>query len=440
MRALIQTSSDTDVLCLMFFVHAGSLYDPPHIRGIAHMLEHMLFTTKKNKTESKLFAEITKAGAIFNAYTSFDSTVYFISGTSANWKALLEIFYTIVMDEPDFTEEEFNREKRVVLEERNMRSNELVWNIIGMFLENTDYDKDPAGTVQSIKNITMDDLKAYHAKYYKDSYMVACLPETIKKEASKVIRQRFGKTVDGCFERPKLKRNLMRISGSQDKILFVSAEQSNVLSNLHRIPKELAVENEEVVHRISLFFASVSYESKQVALVDFWTHVLGGLDGLMYANLRGKHGYTYGVQCNNTSLLDVGYYQIGFQTIHEDLAAVMDVFCNDLLKLKQEPSITKEAFQLAKKGFMAQQQMDLSEPYNKCSQLGYAAFYDGILFKTAEEYLNFIDNAVTYDAVLEMAKELFAFNNSKFIIESSVAQETKTKARITEMFMKVLSA
>lgn len=433
MRALIKTASDNDALCLMLFVHAGSIYDPPRIRGIAHMLEHLMFTTKKNKSESKLFEEMSKTGAQFNAYTSFDATVYFISGNSANWKALIDIFYTIVMDELDFSEEEYQREMSVVLEERSMRSNDTIWQVLGMFLKGTDYDKDPAGTVESIKNITIADLKAYHAKYYKDSYMVACIPKNVEEEASAMISRRFGKSVDGCFERPKLKRNLMQIRGSEDKVTFVSADEGDILSKLGIKTDK----NPETNHFVNLFFASVPYESTQVALVDFWTHMLAGLGGIMYKNLRQTYGYTYGVQCSNTSLLDVGYYQIQFQSVHKNLTEVMDVFCKDLLELRNEP-IAKDHFKASKQGFIEARKYELNDSYNRCTQLGQAAFYDGLIFATAEEYVEFLDRVITYEAVLEMGQELFTFGNSKLIISSSDPQDDETKAHIVNKFMEII--
>ena len=57
---------------------AGSIYEKDKIRGISHLLEHMLMKRTKHYTNKTLSSEITKIGGISNAGTSKDVTYYYI--------------------------------------------------------------------------------------------------------------------------------------------------------------------------------------------------------------------------------------------------------------------------------------------------------------------------------------------------------------------------
>ena len=57
---------------------AGSRYESHETSGYAHFVEHMLFTgTERRPSMTALSAEVDSLGAIFNAATRKESTVYY---------------------------------------------------------------------------------------------------------------------------------------------------------------------------------------------------------------------------------------------------------------------------------------------------------------------------------------------------------------------------
>src|ERR1051326_8442114 len=54
----------------------GSKDEKPGIRGMAHMFEHMMFRGTKNVSGEALLEKLDSVGADWNAYTTFDRTVY----------------------------------------------------------------------------------------------------------------------------------------------------------------------------------------------------------------------------------------------------------------------------------------------------------------------------------------------------------------------------
>src|SRR6266571_4257847 len=68
-------------VCVIGFA-AGQRCDTPETKGVAHFLEHVMFTgTERRPTMSGIAEEIESIGAQFNASTGRDLTHYWIRST-----------------------------------------------------------------------------------------------------------------------------------------------------------------------------------------------------------------------------------------------------------------------------------------------------------------------------------------------------------------------
>lgn len=147
-------------------VKSGSIHDPAKKLGIAHYLEHMALSG--NKVYNKLLRndEISKRGVYSNAYTTYDHTVYTISGPSIHFEFMLKMMYHDLF-EPLFDAKNVATEKDVILAEFNMRrDNEGVkfhdW-ITGSAYAGLPYGNKIIGTRETVSSITQKDLIS-HAK------------------------------------------------------------------------------------------------------------------------------------------------------------------------------------------------------------------------------------------------------------------------------------
>ena len=138
--------------------------------GVAHFLEHKLF----EKEEEDLFTAFAEENAQANAFTSFDRTSYLFSATSnieSNIKRLLDMVET-----PYFTEETVNKEKGIIAEEIKMYQEQpgykLMFNTLRAMYSNHPIRVDIAGSVESIYDITKDDLYLCYETFYHPSNMV----------------------------------------------------------------------------------------------------------------------------------------------------------------------------------------------------------------------------------------------------------------------------
>ncbi|WP_163971282.1 EF-P 5-aminopentanol modification-associated protein YfmH [Oceanobacillus halotolerans] len=138
--------------------------------GIAHFLEHKLF----EKEDRDVFADFGKQGASPNAYTSFTKTAYLFSATT-NIEKNVETLIDFVQD-PYFSEESVEKEKGIIAQEIQMYNDQPDWQsfmgtIKGMF-QNHPVNIDIAGTVDSIKTISKDDLYTCYNTFYHPENMV----------------------------------------------------------------------------------------------------------------------------------------------------------------------------------------------------------------------------------------------------------------------------
>lgn len=138
--------------------------------GVAHFLEHKLF----EKEEGDLFTEFAEDNAQVNAFTSFDRTSYLFSATSNVEKNILRLMEMV--ETPYFSEATVEKEKGIIAEEIKMYQEQpgykLMFNTLRAMYADHPVRVDIAGSVESIYNITKDDLYLCYETFYHPSNMV----------------------------------------------------------------------------------------------------------------------------------------------------------------------------------------------------------------------------------------------------------------------------
>lgn len=140
----------------------------PH--GVAHFLEHKMF----EKEDGDVFEDFGKQGASANAYTSFTKTAYLFSATDhikKNVQTLLDF-----VQEPYFTDDTVEKEKGIIEQEIRMYDDDPEWQAL-MGIIKSMYSEHPvnidiAGTVESIRSITKEDLYTCYDTFYHPENML----------------------------------------------------------------------------------------------------------------------------------------------------------------------------------------------------------------------------------------------------------------------------
>ena len=177
-------------------------YKKPY--GIAHFLEHKIF-----EQESGLdpFAFFAKSGVSANASTTFDNTRYYVWGVNEpydNIDYLLNFVYS-----PYFTDENVLKEEGIIKEEILMYEDDPEWALDDNMRKNLFYElpvrEKIAGTVDSILDITKEDLYDVYKAFYNPSNMYLIVGGNVSKD---IIYERITnhKILNSFKEKTKIKR------------------------------------------------------------------------------------------------------------------------------------------------------------------------------------------------------------------------------------------
>jgi len=158
-----------------FFVRTGSRDEEPEESGLSHFLEHMVFKGSATRDADQVNQEFDRLGAMNNAYTSKESTVFWAVVLPEFLEPVTELLADILR--PALREEDFQTEKEVILEE------------IRMYLDQPPFGADEEceelhfaghplanrvlGTVESIQAMTPQRMRAYFQRRYLAGNIVA---------------------------------------------------------------------------------------------------------------------------------------------------------------------------------------------------------------------------------------------------------------------------
>ena len=143
--------------------------------GVAHYLEHIMC---KNADGTPLLGSFNQLGCYSNAATYSDKTVYEFMGSN-NLKEALDLLLDSVQNK-EFQEDYFEMERGAILEEARMRLDDVArLSLYG--INQCLFSKYPnrvigLGTLEDIKNMTLDDLKTFYQAFYhpSNSVVVVC--------------------------------------------------------------------------------------------------------------------------------------------------------------------------------------------------------------------------------------------------------------------------
>lgn len=151
----------------------GSANEEEGERGLAHLIEHMIFKGTAKLSESDINLIARKYGASFNATTTQDLTTYHFETTKNNWHHFLPIMADC-MQNARFDEQHLNSEMMTVIQELKMRKDNHTFLMAEkafelLFPDNHPYHFPIIGLKKDLGDLNTDRLKKFYKKYYHPS-------------------------------------------------------------------------------------------------------------------------------------------------------------------------------------------------------------------------------------------------------------------------------
>lgn len=164
------------------FVDAGSMNENDENRGISHFNEHNVFNGSKNLESGRFFKEVGKLGADTNASTDYAQTDFYIMSPIVDDKSLKQIIemHADMLVNPLFPSDMVEKEKGPVTSEISMVNDDITNNALNdlvrnLFQINSKSENLVAGSIETVNNITRDDVYNHWKTHFTPDNMYTVL-------------------------------------------------------------------------------------------------------------------------------------------------------------------------------------------------------------------------------------------------------------------------
>ena len=151
-----------------FFVRTGSRDETDPVAGVSHFLEHMMFKGTDRRTPFDINREFDELGAIYNAFTSEENTVYYAAVLPEFQTAALDLLADMLR--PALRDDDFDSEKKVILEEIALYQDRphfrLYEKLMAQHYSGHPLGNSILGTNESIQALTRQAMAEYFGRRY----------------------------------------------------------------------------------------------------------------------------------------------------------------------------------------------------------------------------------------------------------------------------------
>ena len=197
LRVLVHEDHSTPVISSYVFFRAGSRNEHCGATGIAHLFEHMMFNGGRKYGPGKFDDLIEGNGGNTNGFTTRDFTAYLNNFPRAALPLVLDI-EADRMWHLALTPKNLEQERGIVMEERRLRIDNDVDGTMNEALYLHAYVRSPyrwntVGFMEDLRNITLEQAKAYFETYYAPDNAVLVLSGDVTPDtAMPLVRRLFG--------------------------------------------------------------------------------------------------------------------------------------------------------------------------------------------------------------------------------------------------------
>jgi zinc protease len=237
LKVLLLKESRAPIITVQLWYRVGSRNEALGKTGISHLCEHLMFKGTAKYGPKYFSREVKRVGGADNAFTSRDYTAYFETGPKDQLKRWLEM-EADRMKGANVDEKNFQLEKKVVLEERRLRTEDdpisfMQESTLAATFQAHPYQWPVIGWFHDIDSISLEDYRSYYHSYYQPNNCTLVVVGDIEpQEALKEIKDVFGGLPAGP-EPPKVTAQEPKQYGERRVEVRREAQFPFILMNYH---------------------------------------------------------------------------------------------------------------------------------------------------------------------------------------------------------------
>jgi predicted Zn-dependent peptidase len=297
-----------DSVSVGVFVRTGSRNESKKLNGISHFLEHMAFKGTTTRSCRDIALGVERLGAYMNAYTSKDTTCYYMNGLAKHAGLFVDMLSDMVQNNA-FPADELERERGVILQEFNQYEDDAgstAWNLY----DAVSFGGQPMGMTilgpkKNIKAFTRDDFMEYVTTQYTAPNMIVGVAGNINHDdIVALVEQGFASVSKGA-------PNTVQPTQHQGGI---------------KIKRKAAFTQSTVLMGFPVANLKQSYLPDLVA-----SSVLGdGMSSPLFTDIREKRGLSYHISSGRHMMDDLGQLYVVAGTTPEHLEEFFNATCDVL--------------------------------------------------------------------------------------------------------------
>ena len=385
------------------YIGSGSRFETPETLGVSHCIEHMLFKGT-DKLSARDIAEVTDdTGGTLNAFTTKEYTCLYARVLTEHVEKIFSVISDMVLY-PALREQELETEKGVILEERSSYEDSSEDLCTDAFYESF-YPADMlgqniVGTVETIRNMNAETIRAHMQKFYVPERMVAVFSGAFDREqVIELCEKQFGSLQNTHFP---------LIYSAPKGAKFIRGIKKNFQQNI-----------------LMLGLPGVPLEDRRIHAITYACAVLGGAgSSRLFQRLREELGLVYSADAYHSAFLGTGALCItmGLSAGKETKAL------KETMRLCRTfpETITEAELERAKMQAVAAITMSLESPGSSASRIGRNALLLGKVL-SEETLLSDLRN-VTLEEVRQAARDYLKPENFSLCVVGKPKTEAQYSA------------
>ena len=369
------------------YVRAGCLYENEKNNGVSHFVEHMFFKGTKTRSAFDIVAEVDSLGARINAATSKLFTYYYTISLAEDFDKCLEILSDLYFNST-FPTEEFERERKVILEElaesEDTPDDVCIERAASASLGSHPLAKTILGTKESLTKMTREDLFAYVKERY-----VAC--NTVVSVAGDLDFDAVQKAVEKYFA-----SNFEQKEFAEKEILPCPLSEETIV-----VDKKI-----EQVHIVEAYEGVDMFDDRECQAIALLTEIFcSSMSSRLFQTIREKLGLCYSIYGYPSFLKTTkGRFYICTSTNAASVSLAVEKI-DEEINLLLKDGVTEAELERAKKQAVTSTVLGQESTSAVMRALGRQAILKDELYDIDAE-LRLIES-VTCDEVVAVAKKVF---------------------------------
>ncbi len=376
------------------FIASGSRHETGKTAGISHFIEHMLFKGTPSRRPIDITRAIEGRGGNFNACTGEESTCYYAHMPYEYLNEAMDILFDMYLN-ATIPDEEFEREKQVVLEEIKMYADEpdavAMENLQRALFPKNRLGAPVAGSAKSLVPLTSADLRRYIETHYAPSRTVAVVVGRFDEESA---LKEISRRISQCRRKASGFKNVGKVDFSVSPIAETSASRDIQQT------------------QIALGFRTFGINDDRKYAASVLDAVMGkGMSSRLFQEVREKRGLSYDISSRMQFFSDAGMFAVtaGVDPEKEDLA--IKTIGREIDKIRSK-KVSEAELRRIKEFMLGNFRLSHERVVSKLFFYGSTLLSYGRLM-TTDEQVEAV-KSVTSDDVLSVAREIFDSANGSY--------------------------